>query len=214
MIFATLDKAAAEKINGDNCFVYACKMAGIPEEKLRVMRELIRVESFPKYKIKQICSVVGIRFNIKDGKRLETKTYGDVNAEHVVNMLLMEDHYMVNEPIAISPYYIEHREEIEKSSMTRNWIEADKKCIVQKRETYYVREDRTWEIRLVLDAIFKVEGFKPIVSGDLMSSSMLMSKTEKKKCLFPITSLEYNEKYCCRLKEENVWKGRKVISAK
>jgi hypothetical protein len=89
MIFNELDKNAAEKINGDNCFVYACKMAGIPEEKLRVMRELIRVESFPKYRIKQICTVVGIRFNIKDAQQMRIKTYGDENAEHVVNIILM-----------------------------------------------------------------------------------------------------------------------------
>jgi hypothetical protein len=213
MIFNSLNKNAAEKINGDNCFVYACKMAGIPEEKLRVMRELIRVESFPKYRIKQICTVVGIRFNIKDAKSMETKSYGELDAEHTVNMLLMEDHYMIDEPIAISPFYIRYREEIEKASTTRNWSLVDKMCITKRQlrdnGTYYTREERTWDIKLVLSTIFEVEGFKPIVTGDLMKSGILMSKTEKKKCLFPITSLEYNEKYCCRLKCENPWKGRK-----
>jgi hypothetical protein len=121
---------------------------------------------------------------------------------------------MVDEPIAISPFYIRHYNEIENASTTKNWTKIDKMCIIKKQihknETYYTREDRTWEIKLVLNTIFEVEGFKPIVSGDLMNSGILISKTARKKCLFPITSLEYNEKYCCRLKCENPWKNKKA----
>jgi hypothetical protein len=226
MIFNDLDKAALEKINGDNCFAYACKMGGIPEHKLRMMRELIRVESFPKSKIQKICAEVNIRVFVKDAKRNEMFNYGpDGNARYgpdekdceTVNMILMEDHYMLNEGFTISPFYIKNRAEIESSKSVRFWTKEEKQHItkrnVKKCGTYWERENRTFKIKHVIEAIFAVEGFKPIVQGDRMSAGILMSESEKRKRLFPITSLEYDEKYCCRLKQKDTWKA-KVIRGK
>jgi hypothetical protein len=42
-IFNELNTKVKDILNGDNCFIYACKMAGVSEEKLRMMREIIRV---------------------------------------------------------------------------------------------------------------------------------------------------------------------------
>jgi hypothetical protein len=55
-----------------------------------------------------------------------------------------------------------------------------------------------------------MNGFEPIVMGDKIVNNLLMTESEKKKCLFEIKSLEYDPKYCCRLKSSNTFNQRNV----
>jgi hypothetical protein len=212
-IFNTINKDVKTILNGDNCFIYACKMSGISEEKLRMMREIIRVESFPKYKIKEIAEKLSLRINIRDAKRNEDHCFGNINDEQI-NLLLMEDHYMVNEDLPISTFYIKDYHEIENNDTCRYWVREKKMRIIGRcyngNKIYYnttystagiSNPDKKWNIKHIIKTIFEIDGFKPISVGDRLSSGLLMTENEKKKCLFPISSLEYNPKYNTKLKE-------------
>jgi hypothetical protein len=129
-IFNELNSKVKDILNGDNCFIYACKMAGVSEEKLRMMREIIRVESFPKYKIKEIAEKLDLKIAIKDGKSGKNYTFG---IGYPINILLYEDHYMINEDLPISPFYIKNYHEIENNNTCRFWSKDKKRKIILSR---------------------------------------------------------------------------------
>jgi hypothetical protein len=145
-----------------------------------------------------------LKITIKDGKRNENKIFG---TGFPINILLYEDHYMINEDLSISPFYIKNYHEIENADTCRFWTKNNKRKIIGRNyvnvKTYYTihNDGMTWNIKTIINAIFEIDGFKPITTGDRIASKLIMSENEKKKCLFPIMNLEYNPKYCTRLKE-------------
>ncbi|EAY00657.1 hypothetical protein TVAG_208490 [Trichomonas vaginalis G3] len=100
-IFNELNKRTAKLMTEDNCFVYACIQAGVDEQTVDHMREVIRVRDFPQSKIQEISNATGITFNVtigyfNDSRHNEIKRYIPKECETVrsIDLLLVEDHYM------------------------------------------------------------------------------------------------------------------------
>ena len=71
---------------------------------------------------------------------------------------------------------------------------------IKKKNDGYYKLGTDFSLKKVLKALFEVEAFKPITSGDYMAFNSLIC-FEK---IDSIKTLEYNERYCCRLKA-NFW---------
>ncbi len=186
MIFHKLDKQTVQIVNRDNCFIYACRMAELNDYIIDEMRCCIRKRSFGIRDIKEIAIKCNIKFIIKkqDGRNKVINKDG----ETTVKLLLFEDHYMINEKVAISPYYLKHREQINRDC--RYWKLCDKMLINRFDGRYYKKCDRLYSLRKVLKAIFEIDGFKTITSGDFMifNSTVCFENIDSIKCL------EFNEK--------------------
>ena len=102
---------------------------------------------------------------------------------------------MVNERVKVSPYYIKHRDEINSDKVAKYWKLEDRMLICKKSNGYY-RKGHDFSLRKVLLALFDVGAFKPITTGDYMTFNSLIC-FEK---IDPIKNLDYDAKYCCRLK--------------
>ena len=75
---------------------------------------------------------------------------------------------------------------------------------IYKKCNGYYKKGVDFSLRKVLLALFEVNAFTPIRVGDYMTFNSLIC-FEK---IDPIKNLEYNSKFCCRLKED--WKANKI----
>ena len=72
MIFGAIDQKSVKAIEGDNCLIYACKMAGVLESKLNHMRNVIRIQSFSLAKLDLFANECDLMFTVFD---VEGKTH-------------------------------------------------------------------------------------------------------------------------------------------
>ena len=198
MIFAAINERTVKIIEGDNCLIYACKMAGIDDAKLNHMRNIIKIRSFSLAKLSIIAEECDLTFKVVDGSSSKSFTIGGSHGSPPLELLLYESHYMINERIRVSPFFIQHASDIMKSHHTRWWTPDEKRLTSgQKPSGEYIKGTKqSHKLISILKSIFKVGGFKEIRYGDYMtfSSTLYASK------LRSMIDLSYEPKYCCRLK--------------
>lgn len=195
MIFSQLDKQTAEVIEKDNCFIYACRMSGLPDEIIDDMRYSVKTRNLSFATINELASEYDLVIKLRQPDRTR---WINPTGKHLVKLLLMEDHYMVNEKVDISPYYVIHKDEIMNDVKGRYLSSECKKHIIKKVNGKYVYDlTKRFSLRKVLSALFDKGYFTPITMGDFMTYSTLVC-FEK---IEPIKRLDYEPRYCCRLKE-------------
>ncbi len=209
MIFNELDSRTAALMEEDNCLIYACKQYGLSQDIIDHMKDIIKVKHFSLSKLKEIAADTGITFIVeeKDGRK---HIQGD-NKGITIPLLLFENHYMLNERVKISPYYIKHIHEINADKNASKW-DINKKQIIDRLRNkngrlYYSFDQPDYPLKLVLKTIFECNGFEPIKMGSYITYASSLYKYK----LDPIDTLEYNPKFCCRLKEE--WRRKGISSA-
>ena len=198
MIFHRLDKHAASLIQRDTCFVYACQMVGLNNDLINDMRYSIQKRSLTHQDIRKLATneKLDLRIHIKEPDK---SYYINPNGKNEVRLVLMNNHYMIDEKVNVSPYYILHRKEIMNDRITRYWKREDKMKIVKKVNGYYVKDSiGKFSLRKVINALFQVNAFEPITMNDYMSYASLVCFEN----ISPINSLEYDSQFCCRLKCE------------
>ena len=209
MIFNTLDERTVKLMEEDNCLIYACKQFGLSTDIIDHMKDIIKVKHFSLSKLKEISEDTGITFIVeeKDGrKHIQGNQKGTV-----VPLLLYENHYMLNERVKISPYYIKHLQEISIDKKASQWPLEKRQIIdrvrVKNGKEYYSYDQPDYPLKLVLKTIFEVGGFEPLKMGDYMTYASTLYKYK----LDPIDDLEYNPKFCCRLKAPYVRRGSHLL---
>ena len=196
MIFSTIDRKSVQAIEGDNCLIYACKMAGISESKLNHMRDVIRIRTFSLAKVTEIATECELKFTIHDDKG-KIHRIGPENGTPI-DLLLFDGHYMINDRIPISPFYVKHASEILRDHKTRWWTLSEKlRCRGRNNVGDFVKPRKDdFKLITVLRAIFSVGGFKEIRYGDYMTFSSTLYASKLKSMI----NLSYEPRYCCRLK--------------
>lgn len=199
MIFNKLDRYTAAEVERDNCFIYACRMAGVNENILNDMRYCIHKRSFGVVDIKNISKELGLSFEIKTDN---AKLFIGPKREDSIKLILINDHYMVNEKVNVSPYYIRNRNEILSDKSLMHWSAKDLISIVGRNGKYWTKSSKMFSLRKVLNAMFECNYFKPISSNEFMvfNSMICFEKIDS------IKSLEYDEMYCCKRKESTIQK--------
>lgn len=206
MIFNELNDRTVKIMEDNNCLIYACKQYGLPQDIIDHMKDIIKCKYFKMTKLKQIAEETGVSFYVEE-KHCRHHQYGPKDNKYNVPLLLFENHYMLNERVKISPYYVRHINEINADRLaskrpleTRQLIDRIK---MKNGKGYYVYDQPDYPLRLVLKTIFEVGGFSPIKMGDYLTYASTLYKFK----LDPFDTLEYNPSFCCRLKKPN---GTKV----
>ena len=195
MIFNKLDKHAAELIQRDNCFVYACQMAGLNDALLNELRYSIHKRSLSHQDLTRLAKQHNLKLHIKE---LDRSYYINPSGTIEVRLVLIHNHYMIDEKVNCSPYYILHKKEIMTDSITRYWSREDKMKIVGKVNGHYQKNSTNqFSLRKVIDALFQVKAFEPITMNDYRVYASLVCFEN----IDPITSLDYSPQFCCRRKE-------------
>ena len=115
MIFNKLDKHAAELIQRDNCFVFACQMAGMSGALLNDLRYSIHKRSLSHQDLTQLAKQHNLKLHIKEPNR---SYFINPSGTNEIRLVLIHNHYMLDEKINCSPYYILHKKEIMTDSIT------------------------------------------------------------------------------------------------
>ena len=198
MIFNELNERTIKLMEEDNCLIYACKQYGVKQDIIDQMKDIIKTKSFTMSKLKEISKEVDIGFYVeeKDGRHHKIGNQEGI----VVPLLLLNEHYMLNERVNISTYFIKNYYDIISDPIAKNKSKEDQQMITRRRELhgklYYVTEKGDFPLKLILKTLFKYNYFEPIKMGDYLTYASTLYKYK----LDPIDDLDYNPKFCCRLK--------------
>ena len=200
MIFNELNDRTVKIMEDNNCLIYACKQYGLPQDIIDHMKDIIKCKYFKMTKLKEIAEETGVSFYVEE-KHCRHHQYGPKDNKYNVPLLLFENHYMLNERVKISPYYVRHINEINADRLaskrpleTRQLIDRIK---MKNGKGYYVYDQPDYPLRLILKTIFEVGGFIPIKMGDYLTYASTLYKFK----LDPFDTLEFNPSFCCRLKK-------------
>ena len=193
MIFDKLDKQAAELIQRDNCFVYACQQAGLDDALINDLRYSIHKRSLTHQDIHDLAIKHNLKIHIKEANR---SYFINPKGNIELRLVLLHNHYMIDEKVDVSPYYILHKNEIMMDAKARYWKREDKMRIIGKVNGYYQKSSSKFSLRKVIDALFQVNAFEPITMNDYRVYASLVCFEH----IDPIKSLEYDPKFCVRLK--------------
>ena len=194
MIFSKLDKQTVELINKENCFIYACRMSGLDNSLINEMLYSIHKRSISGADISNIAKLCDLKIHIKE---LSRSYVINSSGKHEIKMVLMHNHYMVDERVNVSPYYIKHKNEILANPKTKFWKREDKMRIIAKEGDRYIKStSSTFSLRKVIQALFEVDAFVPITMNDYRSFTSLICFEN----IDPIQSLDYDSNLCCKLK--------------
>ena len=194
MIFSKLDTQTVELINKKNCFIYACRMSGLDNHIIDEMRYSIHKRSISSADVSNVAKVCDLKIHIKE---LNRSYVINPKGTHEVKLVLMYNHYMVDEPVNVSPYYIKHKQEILTNPKTRFWKREDKMRIIAKEGDRYIKSSSTtFSLRKAIQALFEVKAFEPITMNDYRSFTSLICFEN----IDPIQSLDFDPKLCCKLK--------------
>ena len=204
-IYNVINEETVEKMTKDNCLIYACIQAGIDESTINHMREIIRIRSFPVAKLNKIANECNIAFKVNEvkyddnGKVIDSHTlrYGDQELTPI-NLLLVDGHYMVNDKdVCIQSYFIKHYEELKIEFGTKRTVKQLMKISGKRSNGKYRLRYKGNSLTDILGKLFAFKRFKPITLGQI---PLYASTIYKEKGLCDYNTLDYDEKWCCKLK--------------
>lgn len=103
-------------INNENCLIYALKLAGLEDDKIKPIKNYVSNGNIPICKLKEICENNGFIINLiterKDKSLNKTRItkYGKEGNEY--NIACVEGHYFINEKTDYTSYYIKNYKEL------------------------------------------------------------------------------------------------------
>ena len=197
MIFAKLDKQSVELIQRDNCFVYACRQADLDDALINNLRYSIHKRSMTHQDLTNIAKED--KFNLKIHIREPNRSYYINPSGNIeLKLVLLHNHYMIDDTVNCSPYYILHRKEINYDRVARYWKREDKMRIIGKSNGYYQKGSTQFSLIEVIKALFEVNAFEPITMNDYRAYASIVCFEN----IDPIKSLNYDPQLCCRLKQD------------
>ena len=205
-IFNTINKRNYK----DNCFIQACIQSNVltPEE-IDALRSFIRTKEVPRAKVREIADFIKCNFYVKylDETKTSTKhqieyymntTKGKNGKDYgrMIEMLLFRDHYMINDTVKMTPYYIEHYEDIQKQ-FPKMPVEEQMLIINAKGEK---TTSKGYKLPQILMTLVKCNRLRPIYKFE---TDIIATREYDDANLVEYQSLEYDEKLCCELVEDN-----------
>ena len=182
----------------DNCFIYACSKWGISNEILNDMRYSIKKRLFSIHDITIINQKLNLSFNIKVYKdNIKTKTIKiGTQDENTIKLILLNNHYMINKKVYVSPYYIRNREEIINKV---HKMKSSEMLKINRKELYpdgrfkkYKKSKKPFKITTIIKTLFEVNGFEPIKLNQIYDNMGCFEE------IIEDNSLDYDTKLCTR----------------
>ena len=197
-IFSEINKRTVRIMERDNCFIYACSKWGISNEILNDMRYSIKKRLFSIHDITIINQKLNLSFNIKVYKdNIKTKTIKiGTQDENTIKLILLNNHYMINKKVYVSPYYIRNREEIINKV---HKMKSSEMLKINRKELYpdgrfkkYKKSKKPFKITTIIKTLFEVNGFEPIKLNQIYDNMGCFEE------IIEDNSLDYDPKLCTR----------------
>ena len=144
-----------------SCFVYALQQSGqFTPEEIELINDCINTRAFPCDTIKKICQLFNCYIEVTkySEKYSNKKTYGDKSADKKISLLLRDAHYMLNENLPITPYYVRNMERIHQSPRVNQERKYQVRTLTEKSVSYHKKPNIS--INELLDILFEKKLFK------------------------------------------------------
>ena len=207
-IFNKYDPAQTEYA----CFVQALEHSGmLTASEVDYAKSIVNTRTFPTDHINKLCKALKISIDLaiydERKKRITTHDWygrargqascapenGQKSNERIIHLLLRDRHYMVNNTLPITRFYLNHKKEIDECPK----IAADKRMSVRKfaknGTSYEYHKNPKITINELIDICFKQGYFKKLTSKQLYET--LTQKHEES-----YNDLRYEPSLCCRQK--------------
>ena len=205
-IFNQIDKRVCNILDEDNCVVWALKQSGVGPDTIERVKELLGTRYFPKSKFQLISDETGIAFHIRYYRETSNKT----DSEHfspsnglttrVVNLVLFDEHYMLDDTVPITPYAIEHLAQIQAHPKCSKWTFEQMLTttrFLKGKDRFEKAPSVKTPIMTVIRSLFEHGHFREIHYGDFAP----FHTCQYKQKVAPLERLEYNPRWCTRLKQ-------------
>ena len=203
-IFNQIDKEAAMILQKESCIIWAFKNSGmLSGEELDTARNILRTRVFPITKLKEIAEILNMQLIIRYFRPKDNKTqiyrYGS-NQERQLKLVLFEGHYFLDEDLPVSLLAIRNYNAIKEYRVAKKWKFEDQMRTIRyvaKKDAYEKSTKVSTNIMKIIQELNDCGYFIPIHYGDFGTYSTTLYKED----LAPLETLNYNEKYCTKLKE-------------
>ena len=202
----------------DSCFVQACiESKVLNDTEIDVLRSIIRTRDVPRGKMRKIADFIKCNFKIiylNEDKIQDTKHRNDYYMDttkgpgkqdygRTITMLLFKEHYMIDAPVMMTPFYIQHYEDIIKTFPNMPLEEQMMLSNIQGRKT---RTKEGYKLSQILVEMFKYNRFRPIYQQE---TDIIKTREYDENTLEDYIDLDYNEELCCQLvvddREEKIY---------
>lgn len=178
-IYNTLDKETVKTMSKEHCLIYALQQYGIPQNITEDIKTYITRGHFPMSKLNLISEYAKINFNVRYYGAIDEKPkymkFRTEGAKYEVDLLLYEEHYMLDEEIPFNKQYIYLRKQIQENPLnTVNWSLSDILRVGKYRNdrNTYEKLPKSAEphcsLPELLKALFANGYFKPISMNDYL----------------------------------------------
>ncbi len=191
-IFSEVSPRTIQLVSSDNCFVYALERSNVPSWIVSDLRDSVHKRFFTLSDVKTIAERFNLRLVITCEGRVVS--LGNPEADVKVDLLLIHKHYMVNEKVPISPFYVRNRDAILNSKQAMAMSPAKRLTISWFDGTFYHTSSRRYKLQSVLEAMFEVGAFTKLTLGQVMQAQPPASLSDE---------LSYDESTSCHLVKVN-----------
>ena len=182
-IFNTLNENTVKIMAKEHCLVYALKQYGIPENITEDIKTYLTHSHLPMSKLSEISEISGIEFNVRYYKDITTDPkYNSFKPStkplYTVDLILYENHYMLDEEINFNLPYINLRKQMSENPLnTTDWTLEEKlrveKCVKNQHGNMCYKKINskkvpTCSLPRLLKALFTNGYFKPITMNDYL----------------------------------------------
>ena len=143
-----------------SCFVYALQQSGqFTPEEIDLINDSINTRAFPCDTISEICRLYDCHIIVEKVKHSVSSTrYGDASASRRVSLLLRDTHYMINEPVPVTEYYLANINRIASSPRVNQSRRFECRNLTDKSVNY--KKDPRTSLNKFLDMMFKHRLFR------------------------------------------------------
>ena len=188
----------------DNCFIKACIESGVLEKtEIEALRSFIRLREVPRAKMREIADFIKCNFIIRTLDETKEPTHrveaymnttkGKLGKDYgrTIDMVLWRDHYMINKPVKMTPFYIAHYEEITEKFADMPIEDRQMISNISGRRT----RSKGYKLVDILIALHENNRLRPIYKCE---ADIITTQEYDNNSLQDYVDLEYNEELCCK----------------
>ena len=159
-----------------SCFVYALQQSGqFTPEEIDLINDSINTRAFPCDTIKD-CYIEVSKYSAQQNACNKKKYYGDKTASKKVSLLLRDYHYMLNESLPMTPYYIRNMERIHASPRVNQERKHQVRNLSDKSVAYH--KDPKVSINELINIFFERKLFKKFTPRQTFRGSHHVKRSE------------------------------------
>lgn len=173
--------------NQDCCFIHALKVHGLDEQKLGMLRSLVKTKNLPKYLLGVLCDKIDVRVSVRIPDSEKKMRYGK-GTSPIIPLGLVNDHYFLIKKVGFTRYALENYEAFAGES-DEEWMlkqmKKNKKGVLTLTKT----KDKVIDSFDVIDTMYKQQDkfLSPITLTDELYKTTLSNK------FTTINTLEYSD---------------------